>query len=191
MKNPFIVGEKIYLRELRQSDLDGDYISWLNDAEINFGNSHHVFPYSYNLAKEYIENANISNNKLILAIVLKENDIHIGNIALQNINFLHQNAEFAILLGEKKFWGKGYSKQASLLIIDHGFKSLNLNRIYCGTFINNIGMMNLANSLGMKKEGIRRKAIYKENKFIDIVEFGILKNEFYEKCDTNLTKKEI
>lgn len=181
MKNPFLIGERLYLRPLDREDLNGNYISWLNDPEVSKGNSHHIIPYDYELAKNYIDNAYNSNDKLILAVVLKENDIHIGNISLLNINYLHQNAEFAILFGEKKYWGKGYSKNASLLIIRHGFEALNLKRIYCGTFSENIPMIKLADYLCMKKEGLRRKAFYKSGKFIDIAEFGVLKQEFFDK----------
>ena len=181
MKNPFLVGERLYLRPLDLEDLIGNYISWLNDPEVCKGNSHHVLPYTRNLAKQYIDNADISNDKLILAVVLKDSDIHIGNISLQNINYLHQNAEFAVLFGEKEYWGKGYSKEASFLILKHGFETLNLNRIYCGTFSENIPMIKLADYLCMKREGLRRKAFFKNGKLIDIVEFGVLKNEFFEK----------
>jgi RimJ/RimL family protein N-acetyltransferase len=181
MKNPFLVGERLYLRPLELVDLNGNYVNWLNDEEVCKGNSHHIFPYNVDLAKMYVENTNKSTDKIVLAMVLKETDIHIGNIALQNVNFLHQNAEFAILLGEKEYWGKGYSKEAAYLIVKFGFETLNLQRIHCGTFSENISMIKLAGYLGMVKEGVRRKAFYKNGKFIDVEEFGVLKQEFIEK----------
>jgi RimJ/RimL family protein N-acetyltransferase len=181
MKNPFIESERLYFRPLDFNDLNGNYVNWLNDEDVSKGNSHRIMPYTLDLAKSYIENAYVSTDKLILAIVLKENDIHIGNISLQSINYLHQNAEFAILLGEKKYWGKGYSKEASYLLVKFGFQTLNLNRIFCGTFSENMPMIKLAEYLGMKKEGLRRNAFYKNGKFIDIVEFGLLKQEFFAK----------
>ena len=185
MKNQFLIGKRIYLRPLTFKDLDGNYISWLNDADVCKNNSHHIFPYTRDLAQDYIQKAYVSKDKLVLAVSLKENDMHVGNISLLRIDFMSQNAEFTILLGEKKHWGKGLAKEAAFLILKHGFNALNLHRIYCGTFHENTGMQKLAIYLGMKKEGVRRKAFFKNGKFVDIVEFGVLKHEFYK--NFNLT----
>lgn len=181
MNSPFLIGENIYLRCLDEKDLEGNYIQWLNDADICKYNSHHFFPYTYEKAKKYIKDVSNLPDALVLAIVLKENDLHIGNISLQNIDYIYRNAEFAIILGEKECWGKGYAKEASLLIIQHGFMELNLHRIYCGTSSQNIQMQKLALSLGMSEEGRRCEAIYKHGQFVDIIEYGMICHEFFNK----------
>jgi [ribosomal protein S5]-alanine N-acetyltransferase len=175
---PFIEGDRIILRALIQDDINGDYVDWLNDAEVNKYNSHHYFPYSKSSAYKYIENVNNSSSVLVLAIIEKKSNMHIGNISLQQIDFINRTAEFAILIGDKKSWGKGYSREAGKLIINHGFVELNLNRIYCGTASENIGMRKLAESLKMIEEGIRKEALFKGGNYIDIVEFGVLKKHF-------------
>jgi RimJ/RimL family protein N-acetyltransferase len=190
MKNPFLVGNHIYLRVLGPDDLCGNYINWLNDSEVCKYNSHHYFPYAAINAEEFIRNACTSKDRLVLGVILKKKDIHIGNISLQNINYINRNAEFAILMGEKQFWGRGYAKDASFLLIKHGFNELNLHMIHCGTSSENIPMQRLADYLGMKKEGLRREAFYKHGKFIDIIEFGLLKNEFYNKFNLDIENHE-
>ena len=55
---------------------------------------------------------------------------------------------------------------------------LNLNRIYCGTTNENEGMKKIALKIGMLQEGVRRQAFYKWGKYQDIIEYGILKDEF-------------
>lgn len=179
MSNHFLTGNEIYLRGLNLEDLEGNYIKWLNDAEVCNYNSHHVFPYYRENAEIYIKNASNSQNTLVLAIVLIENDLHIGNISLQNIDYINRSAEIAILIGEKDCWGKGYSKEAANLIIKHGFMELNLQRIYCGTSSDNISMQKLALSLGMIEEGRRRQAFFKHNQYVNIIEYGLLKHELY------------
>ena len=106
---------------------------------------------------------------------------HIGNISLQNINLLSRNAELAILLGDKNYWGKGYSKEASKILVNHGFTELNLHRIYCGTSADNLAMQNIAGYLGMQQEGRRLEALYKSGKYVDIVEYGVLQRDFVNK----------
>lgn len=177
-KNVFLAGKEIYLRALEITDADTDYPSWLNDADVCAGNSHHIYPYNRQACIDYIINVEKSKAELILAIVTQENNKHIGNIALQNINPIYRSAEFAILIGDRDSWGKGFGKQAAELIIRHGFKNINLNRIYCGTFENNIGMQKLANNIGMTQTGRQRKAIYKDGDYQDMLQYDLLASEY-------------
>lgn len=174
----FLEGELVKLRPLELGDLDGAYVSWLNDPEVNAHNSHHVFPYNVAQAKGYIESVSGDKNNLVLAIVAKDSGKHIGNISLQRIDYISRNAEYAILLGDKDYWGKGVASEASRLIIEHGFKALNLHRIYCGTSSTNVAMQKLAAKLGMQQEGVRREAHFKNGEFADIIEHGILASEW-------------
>lgn len=172
MNNPFLIGKRVYLRPLNLNDR---YTHWFNDAEVCAGNSHHIFPHTEAMTYDYIASTMAAPDKLVLAIIVTKGDKHIGNIALQNINFLHRNAEFTIIIGEKKCWGQGYAREAGDLLVMHGFGTLNLKRIYCGTFAENTAMRELAEYLGMQEEGVRKKAFYKSGKFVNIIEYGMVK----------------
>ncbi|WP_338847001.1 GNAT family protein [Massilia sp. W12] len=173
----FLSGQKLDLRLLTPADADGDYPLWLNQAEVCFGNSHHVYPYAREAAREYIAQANKSRDSLTLAIVNKAG-VHVGNVALSSIHAVNRSAEFSILLGARSCWGQGFGREAALLMFTHGFDQLNLRRIACGTFSNNIGMQKIAHSLGMRQEGLRRQAVYKDGRYLDVLEYGILDEEF-------------
>ncbi|OPY58780.1 MAG: putative ribosomal N-acetyltransferase YdaF [Pelotomaculum sp. PtaU1.Bin035] len=174
----FIEGQNIFLRALEKDDIYNNYIHWFDNSEVCKMNSHHRFPKSRESMLKYIENSYNSVNQLILAIIHTKEKTHIGNISLQNINYINRSSELAIIIGEKEYWGKGYGKEAATLIINHGFLHLNMNRIYCGTFVENSGMIKLAEALGFRKEGIRREAEFKNGKYTDIIEFGLLKSEW-------------
>lgn len=178
MEKLFLEGATIYLRPLSTDDLAGAYPNWLNDPEVSAHNSHHVFPYTLAQTRGYIESVQNDPQNLVLAVVAKEGDKHIGNIALQRINFIDRNAEYAIVIGDKGYWGKGVAQEASRLLFAHGFNVLNLHRIYCGTSSTNSAMQKLATTLGMQEEGRRREAQYKNDAYVDIIEYGILKEEF-------------
>ena len=175
----FLEGDLVILRPLEEADFEGNYAKWLNDKEVCEGNSHHTYPYTKADGLKYIRHALETRSECILAVVDKETKTHIGNIALQSINPIYRTAEFAIIIGERDFWGKGYAKDASKLIVAHGFNALNLERIACGTFDGNVGMEKLAAYLGMKEEGRRRGAVYKDGKRLDMLEFGVLREEFF------------
>ncbi len=178
MKNAFLVGIKIYLRPIVESDLNETYRDWFNDEEVCRFNSHHRFPnYDENM-RDYYERVIKSHENLVLAICDATTDVHIGNIALQGIDALNQSAEFAILIGNKTQWGKGIGKDAATLVLGHAFKSLNLHRIYCGTSEDNIGMQKLALSLGFKEEGRARDGMFKSGSFKDVIYYSLLRDEY-------------
>lgn len=185
MSSAFLTGERLFLRPLVEADADGPYVAWFNDAEVCRGNSHHVFPYTREQALSYIRQSVQSREMLVLAMVLKSDQRHIGNIALQGIHTLNRSAEFAIVIGDKAAWGQGYGYEAAALLFQHAFQTLNLRRIACGTFADNAGMIKLAAALGMKQEGVRRQAAFKEGQYQDVIEYGLLRDEFSPNSKSN------
>lgn len=176
---PFLKGERLYLRPLVAEDAEGPYPEWLNDPEVCRGNSHHVFPYGSDAAAAFIAEVSERRDSLTLAIVVTDGDRHVGNIALQAIHPVYRSAEFAILIGDRSVWGTGLGAEAGRLLCTHGFSSMNLHRIGCGTFADNFAMCKLAVRLGMKEEGRRREAAFKNGRYIDVLEYGVLRRDFF------------
>ena len=173
-KNIFITGQTVYLRALTLQDVEGNYRFWLNDEEVIKFNSHGRYPQTPEKLTHYVSTVQASNSDLVLAVVDKTTDKHIGNISLQSINWIDRQAEIAFLLGDRDYWNKGIMYEAGQLLIQHGFKTLNLHRIHCGTSSDNEGMQKLALKLGMTQEGVRKEAIYKNGSYKDIIEYGLI-----------------
>jgi len=174
-------GAKVNLRPFIREDISDAYIGWFNDPEVTRFNSHGEVLYTREKAEEYIRKIHANKEYLVLAVIAKDSGRHIGNISLQNIHAVNRGAEYAIMIGDKNYWGKGIAKEASRLIIEYGFGALNLHRIYCGTPVLNVPMRRLAESLGFREEGTRREAMYKNGKFLDVVEYGMLIEDFKSK----------
>jgi ribosomal-protein-alanine N-acetyltransferase len=170
-----LVGEKIYLRGVEEQDLDGDYFQWFNDAEICRYNSHVRTPNTARKMCAYWEHVYDSKNDVVLVIVDKASGRHIGNVSLQNIDWIARSAEFAVIIGEKDFWSKGVGLEAGKLIVNYGLERLNLRCIYCGTHQDNVPMQKLALALGMAEEGRRKQAIFKDSVYKDVIEYGAVK----------------
>ena len=170
------LNEEYFVRALRESDLDGPYISWFEDQEVCAYNSHGKFFKTQDHFRNYLA-GKVREDQVVWAICHK-NDGHIGNVSLQVISFINRNADFGIIIGDKNHWGGGVAFQAAMKIFYHGFFKLNLKRIYCQTAASNKSMQSLAKKLGMLEEGCRRSNLYLDGKWVDIIEYGILKNEF-------------
>jgi RimJ/RimL family protein N-acetyltransferase len=169
-----------FVRALRASDLDGPYPSWFEDQEVCKYNSHGKFARNSDWFKAFYESANAPDR--VVWAVCHSKDGHIGNISLQDISLINRNAEFAILIGDRRHHGRGVGKIAGDALLKHGFNKLSLERIYCGTAATNTGMRKLAASLGMVEEGCRRKHLFLDGEWVDMVEFGILKDEFFRRA---------
>ncbi len=174
-------GIRLYLRPLMPSDAEGAYPNWLNDPEVCRYNSHGETLYTTQMAYDYIQYVSADPSYAVFAVCMNKDNRHIGNISLQQISSRNRNAELAILLGEHEAYGKGIGYEASRLLLDYAFGSLELHRVHCGTHHENTGMRRLAEKLGMTEEGYRREALFKNGKFADIVEYGILHYEYRTK----------
>jgi ribosomal-protein-alanine N-acetyltransferase len=179
--NIFITGKSVRLVPLSYEHLSDEYLKWVNSPIINQYSSRGRFPISRESLNDFIRTVNLDNEKLVLAVIDIASELHVGNITLQGINWVDRSAEIAFLLGESKMWGKGIMFESGELLIKHAFEQLNLNRIYCGTSYQNLGMQKLALKLGMKQEGVRRKAFFKNGTFHDIIDYSILKYEYGNK----------
>jgi ribosomal-protein-alanine N-acetyltransferase len=173
----FLAGELVALRPLVEADADGPYPGWLNDAEVSRYNSHHVYPYTPDQAREWIRSIP-ARVELVLAITLHPDQAHVGNVSLQAIDRVARSAELAILLGERSAWGRGVGFESAQLVVAHGFGAMNLHRISCGTTEENLAMRRIAEKLGMKQEGVRREAAFSEGRYVDVIEFGLLARDY-------------
>lgn len=168
-----------FVRPLAEDDLDGPYPGWFEDQEVCRYNSHGKFFKTKAHFREYVTALN-KENRIVWA-VCHVTDGHIGNISLQGISCINRTAEFAIILGDKRHWGCGVGLLAGRALLQHGFNKLNLERIYCGTAATNEGMKKLAVAMGMVLEGTRRRHMFLAGSWVDVLEYGILREEFTER----------
>ena len=80
LEQPFIQGERCYLRPLTREDLDGNWSKWLNDPEVTRHMFRGAFPESEESNKAFYESVRNSPNDLVLAIVAADGDVHVGNV---------------------------------------------------------------------------------------------------------------
>jgi ribosomal-protein-alanine N-acetyltransferase len=180
-KSLFLKGKNIGLRALDESDIDGPWFEWFNDPEICRFTAHGRLGNTYARMKEHLERVSTSNSIMAFAIIELSSNAHVGVISLQDIQWVDRWAELAIVLGERKVMGKGYSKEAGELLLRHAFLEVGLNRIQCGTFADNEPMIKLAKHLGMKEEGRRRLMMFRNGTYHDVLEYGVLRDEFLKR----------
>jgi RimJ/RimL family protein N-acetyltransferase len=111
-----------------------------------------------------------------LALTMRDVGILVGSIGLR-IDRPHQRAEMGYLIG-KGYWGRGYCTEAARATLAYGFRELGLHRIEANHFSNNPASGRVMRKLGMKPEGLRRHHVFRWGEFLDLVEYGILSQDF-------------
>lgn len=172
--NHFIEGERIYLREVRLSDVNENYYKWLNDDEITRYMEIRFFPQSIELIKEYVSSLSGSYESVFLAIIEKEREKHIGNIKIGPINWIHRFADVSLFIGDKEVWGKGYGTEAIRLSIEYAFNILNLHRLQAGICDMNTASIKVFEKAGFKKEATFRGKRFYKGRYIDEKIYGII-----------------
>ena len=182
-QNPFVIGERLYLRPLEPAQDNHLYAVWRNNEDIRRWFS--VYPSSDTRGKERLENLYKDFHHILLGVALKSDNTLIGLVGLKDINVLNQSAEFYVIIGDPSAWGKGYGTEATKLMIRYGFMELNLNRIQTQDMDENVGGWRADEKAGFKYEGTMREVIPRFGKFHDVRVYSLLRREYLENENEN------
>ena len=176
VKLPFVIGKDIYLRQVTDTDVTDTYVGWMSDPEVTRYMGWRAFPLSRKEILEYVATQCMPEN-LLLAIVLKGDDRHVGNIHLGPIDWVHRRSELSMVMGDRTAWGKGCMTEAFDLIIAHAFCVLNLNKLKAGTEVGNAAAVRLFQKTGWVEEGILRRETFRDGSYRDIIVFAKFNNQ--------------
>ncbi len=177
-----LIGKRIILRPLKLSDAKDIYLN-IQDKRIAENTLRIPWPYKLKDAKNFVnkkQNSYLKKSDFTFGIELKSKKEVIGCIALDHVNFEHQNAEIGYWLGPK-YWGQGIMTEAGKLILNFAFKKLKLHRIYGFSFGDNHASQIVFKNLGFKKEGFLRQAHWRFGRWRDDVCYGLLSKGFFKK----------
>lgn len=130
-------------------------------------------------AKEFILNSYNENNQNFA--IVDESDEYQGTITLKNIDYKNMNAEYAISIRSSAM-GRGISKMATDKILEHAFNTLNLNKVYLCVASDNERAIKFYKKYGFTYDGKFTNHIKRNNKFINLEWYYILKEEGEKKC---------
>lgn len=136
------------------------------------------YPYLTEHALIWMENhlSDFNHNKRFeLAITDKITGKLYGAIALSHHQTFN-HGELAYWIGEE-YWGNGYATEAAKALIEFAFSAKNYNKVFARSFDSNPASMRVIEKTGMKKEGLLKQHVRKDGKYIDLVCYGILKQQ--------------
>jgi RimJ/RimL family protein N-acetyltransferase len=174
---PFLESTRLYLREVRLSDVTEIYYRWMNDPEVIQCLQTRFYPNSIEGLRAYVDEKLNDRSNVFLAILLKDGERHIGNIKLGPIDWIHRRADIGIMIGEKDCWGKGYATEAIRLVADYAFSVLNLHKLTAGCEEHCRGSAKAFQKAGFVVEGLRRQQYYSRGLYADEILMGLVRPE--------------
>ena len=75
-------------------------------------------------------------------------------------------------------WGRGVATEACRAIVDWGFRTIKLGRIYAQVFAGNEASCHVLEKLGLQREGVKRQHVKHDGKMRDVVLYGMLRDEW-------------
>jgi len=173
----FHIGNNIKLRGIEKEDYTDSFYKWANDPEFNQYLSHGLKPTTKEMMGKLYEDL-INKNNFLFVIVDKKTEKTIGIVGLHHPNWQIRSAEYTIHLGDKGFWGKGHGSEATDFILNYGFETLNLNKVWLGVNEANKKAVNFYKKKGFVKEGELREEIFFRNIYFSSIRMSMIKKEY-------------
>ena len=101
----------------------------------------------------------------------------IGTIGFMWIQSDNNAAEVGYSLA-RSFWNRGVMTEALKAVIDHGFGSMNLNRIEAQHETTNPASGAVMRKCGMVREGTLRQRLYNKGRYVDVELYAILRRDY-------------
>lgn len=160
------------LRKFRGSDL-ASLVKYADNYNIaRFLTNAFPYPYTEDDGRKFLSMA--SNNTGIFAIDI--NGEAVGSIGIFPQSDIHEkNAEMGYWLAES-FWGHGIMPRAIKEMVEYGFRTLDITRIFARPFSTNPSSQRVLEKAGFVFEARLKDALYKNGEYMDELIYAIRKN---------------
>ena len=174
---------RLVLRQFRPADARRIH-HLVNDKQVAYSTHYIPYPYPEGAAEEWLaEHAELvrSGQASVFAVCQKEAQASaasseslqlIGTVGLAIVDCDHK-AEIGYWFG-REYWGQGFCTEAVVAVIDYGFETLGLHRIFARHIARNIASARVLEKAGFSKEGVLRQHARKWGVFEDVVCYGML-----------------
>lgn len=166
----FLDGDRIDLRTLERDDLELLQRS-RNDPAIREWLTF-TTPSTKDDVEEFYENVIVDGDDVNLLVCV--DDEPVGAVVLFDVS-RHAAELAAWLLPE--YQGEGYGREATELLVGHGFEGLGLHRIRAKALRDNDPSRATLESLGFSEVGVARDAVFQRGCYRDMVRYDLLADE--------------
>lgn len=177
----FLTGKYVYLRppDIEKDVINGKWFSWLNDKKITRCLGQGVYPNTIEKQIEFVESLKKDTSKVVLCVIDKSNNKHIGVVDISDIDLLNRKATISVFIGEKQSPPEA-ALEALALMTEYGFDRLNLNKLNAGQCEGLWRWVNKIELIGYRIEGYTESMLIRDGKIHDGFYTGITAERFYK-----------
>ena len=175
-----IKGNIVGLRAVEKTDLSL-FRDWRNISDFR-KNFREVRELSLSDQEKWFEGLQQTThmNFMFTIVRLKDNK-PIGAAGLLYINWINRSADFSFYIGEKEHYidNKGFALDAAKVLIDYGFKNLNLNKIWMELYEFDSKKLDFfKGKFDFQIDGVLRQNSYEDGKYWDSFIISLLREDF-------------
>lgn len=175
MKNPFQIGERLYLRPWSPDDAP-QVTSWMNDPQVWSNLAQHR-PKTQASIEKFLEQKTQSETDVLFFIAHRETDALLGCCGLHHLDLRNRSATLGMYLGDPTGRGKGYGTEALRLVVRYAFDTLNLHRIELDVYEDNPQAIRCYEKAGFVREGLKRQHTFRNGRWTNTVIMAVLRDE--------------
>jgi [ribosomal protein S5]-alanine N-acetyltransferase len=152
----------------------GPLFCWANDvvaARLDFA----YRPIDLISHRQWCETIGKDPTRIVFAIRKARETAIIGYVQISNINTVYGSADLGIRIGEERFRGQGFGKDALGLALNFCWNHVNLHRVQLTVFKHNQRAIRTYQALGFKKEGLLKQAAFIDGERIDVIVMAVLR----------------
>ncbi len=167
-------GEQVVLRPIQRDDLKRLYELQQNVDLVVLG-SGAWFPFPLARMEERFDK-HVAEEQTWFAIEVE--GVVIGTTGLQDIERRDGTASVGISITDPAYLGKGFGRDALMVLLEWGFRGQNFRRIWLDTLATNERAIRSYRACGFVEEGHLREHFYFDGAYVDSVVMGILRSEW-------------
>jgi RimJ/RimL family protein N-acetyltransferase len=171
-----IQGERVLLRAIQPEDYPRLTV-FKNDIEFELlTGGDPPRPRTLASVTEFFDTMEKEKSGVNFAIVVE--GVFIGDCGLFHLNQRAGTAELGIGIGDPDYRGKGYGREAVRLLVDYGFRLLNLRKIWLETEADNERAIRSYRAVGFVVEGRQRAHVWSNGRYVDVVLMALFAADF-------------
>ena len=176
LKEMFLEGTGIFLRAYNEGD--EQLVARIENHPDTRETLFYALPTSPKQQRDVLLDRIKDPNNVIFIICRKEDGEPIGQTALFRIDWVGRAAVFYIGIADKENWSRGYGSEATALVAEYAFNTLNLNRIQLHVAVENKRAVKVYQRTGFVIEGTLREAMFRDGQYHDFYVMGLLKSDW-------------
>lgn len=180
MEKFYLQSQRLRLRPFESQDVEALKILFAQAERIKLYLPGTYRFYNSQQLQLLLEDWNDVQSAFIYCIERLEDGAFLGVLNVDDVSLVAKHFDLGIILADLAFEGKGYAREAVLLLLTYMFEQYGMQRAGVKVISSNESSKKLFLKLGFQSEGCWRSYVFRDGQYMDLLHFSLLKEEFFK-----------